>query len=225
MSEPKTLTSEQISGRLRDVVSNDDHERGCEGRCYACTCGYDERRDAIALEAAEALTRATSAESRADRAEAALRFARGAIFENENYAVKEGEAVAWRARDEDGEWIATCRIHRRDAWRKLSSFPIEPLYTHPAPSVVEADALSRATSAERRARELEAALKRLVNAQALAGVRDLVAGWNGENRADGPHAERHPAKLGATLPKTNCGAVYELDEAMVRARAVLEQSS
>jgi hypothetical protein len=51
-----------------------------------------------------------------------------------------GEAVAWRARDEDGEWIATCSIHRRDAWRKLSSFPVEPLYTHPAPpsGVVEA---------------------------------------------------------------------------------------
>jgi hypothetical protein len=21
----------------------DDHERGCQGRCYTCTCGYDDR--------------------------------------------------------------------------------------------------------------------------------------------------------------------------------------
>lgn len=67
------------------------------------------------------------------------------------------------------------------------------------------------------------ALERLVNARALSGVRDLVAGWNGEGRADGPY-ERHPKRLGATLPKTNCGAVYELDEAMQAARAALSAS-
>ena len=65
------------------------------------------------------------------------------------------------------------------------------------------------------------ALGRVSNAKALAGVRDLVAGWNGENRPDGPYTERHPSRLGATLPKTNCGAVYELDEALVNARAEL----
>lgn len=69
------------------------------------------------------------------------------------------------------------------------------------------------------------ALDRLVNAKALAGVRELVAGWNGENRPDGPYAERHPSRLGATLPKTDCGAVYELDEAMQAARAALAKAS
>jgi len=61
----------------------------------------------------------------------------------------------------------------------------------------------------------------LVSARALSGVREVVAGWNGENRPDGPFLERHPDKLGALLPKTTCGAVYELDEALVAARALL----
>jgi len=65
------------------------------------------------------------------------------------------------------------------------------------------------------------ALEALVNAKALKGVRELVAGWNGEGR-DEPYKERHPSRLGATLPKTNCGAVYELDEAMQSARALLD---
>ncbi len=63
------------------------------------------------------------------------------------------------------------------------------------------------------AEQLAEALRALVEAKALSGVRDLVAGWNGENRPV-PYKERHPARLGATLPKTNCGAVYALDEAM-----------
>lgn len=69
--------------------------------------------------------------------------------------------------------------------------------------------------------ELALVLDRLVNAPALKGVRELVAGWNGENRPEGPYKDRHPNRLGATLPKTNCGAVYELDEAMQSARALL----
>lgn len=69
----------------------------------------------------------------------------------------------------------------------------------------------------------EEALSALVNARALKGVREVVAGWNGEGRADGPY-QRHDARLGATLPKTNCGAVYELDEAMTAARKALENS-
>ena len=71
---------------------------------------------------------------------------------------------------------------------------------------------------------LRQALSNLVNAKALAGVRNQVAGWNGEGRPDGPFKERHPIRLGATLPKTNCGAVYELDEAMQAARTALAQS-
>lgn len=70
--------------------------------------------------------------------------------------------------------------------------------------------------------ELTAALDRLVNAKALKGVRSLVAGWNGEDR-DEPYKERHPSRLGATLPKTNCGTVYELDEAMQMGRALLSR--
>lgn len=72
---------------------------------------------------------------------------------------------------------------------------------------------------------LRTVLTDLVNARALAGVRGVVAGWNGERRPDGPFEHRHPAELGATLPKTNCGAVYALDEAMQRARSALAVTS
>ena len=68
---------------------------------------------------------------------------------------------------------------------------------------------------------LREALEKLVNAKALAGVRALVAGWNGEDRPEGQRYGRHPDRLGATLPKTNCKAVYEIDEAMQAARAAL----
>jgi hypothetical protein len=71
---------------------------------------------------------------------------------------------------------------------------------------------------------LRAALTTLVDAKALSGVRKLVAGWNGEGRDGGPF-KRHPYRLGATLPKTYCGEVYELDEAMQIARAILSGAS
>lgn len=71
--------------------------------------------------------------------------------------------------------------------------------------------------------DLKVALRNLVNAKAISGVREMVAGWNGENRPDGPYVERHPSRLGATLPKTDCGSVYELDEAMQAARALLSK--
>ena len=31
-------------------LADDDHARGCEGRCYTCTCGYDDRVDAALRE-------------------------------------------------------------------------------------------------------------------------------------------------------------------------------
>lgn len=33
-----------IVERLREYAE-DDHERGCAGRCYDCSCGYDSKRD------------------------------------------------------------------------------------------------------------------------------------------------------------------------------------
>jgi hypothetical protein len=37
--------------------SKDDHERGCAGRCYDCSCGYDDKRDPLMVEAADEITR------------------------------------------------------------------------------------------------------------------------------------------------------------------------
>jgi hypothetical protein len=70
-----------------------------------------------------------------------------------------------------------------------------------------------------RAEKAEAALSDLVNAKAIAGVPEMVAGWNGP--PDNPY-QPHPANLGASI-KTTCGRVYELERAMVSARAALKR--
>ncbi len=52
----------------------DDHDRGCEGRCYSCSCGHDSRGFDVASVAAAEITRL--------RAEnAALRAAGQAVVE------------------------------------------------------------------------------------------------------------------------------------------------
>ena len=55
------------------------------------------------------------------------------------------------------------------------------------------------------------AVQALVKAVEKLGLRELVAGWNGENK-DKPYAP-HPPSLGATI-KTTCGVVYEVDAAI-----------
>lgn len=67
--------------------------------------------------------------------------------------------------------------------------------------------------------EAREALASLANAKALSGVRETVAGWNGEELPK-PHSSRHPDRLGAHIT-TNCGAVYALDEGMTSARETL----
>lgn len=43
-----------IVERLLDY-SKDDHERGCQGRFYDCSCGYDDKRDPLMVEAAKTI--------------------------------------------------------------------------------------------------------------------------------------------------------------------------
>jgi hypothetical protein len=45
-----------IVERLREYAST-DHKRGCEGRCYSCTCGYDDERDHLLVETADEIER------------------------------------------------------------------------------------------------------------------------------------------------------------------------
>lgn len=49
-----------IVERLRGYAA-DDHERGCAGRCYDCSCGYDAKRDPLMDEAADEITRLRAA--------------------------------------------------------------------------------------------------------------------------------------------------------------------
>lgn len=62
-----------IVERLNDIWRDDDHERGCTGRNYECTCGFDARSFATAKEAAIEIERlrAKLAEARADALEEA----------------------------------------------------------------------------------------------------------------------------------------------------------
>lgn len=46
----------EIIERL-NVIIDGDHERGCEGRTYSCSCGFDDRLLAATREAREVLTR------------------------------------------------------------------------------------------------------------------------------------------------------------------------
>lgn len=73
-------------------------------------------------------------------------------------------------------------------------------------------------AAEEREAEMRAALGNLLSSKILTQIRPLVAGWNGENRPEGPH-EPHPNALKVTLT-TNAGQVYALDKAIEAARAL-----
>lgn len=66
-----------------------------------------------------------------------------------------------------------------------------------------------------------AAVIELVEAASALGLRNLVAGWNGENRPEGPF-EPHPNRLGVTL-RTNAGKVYRLDRAILAVRELLKE--
>ena len=50
--------------RMLDLA-NDDHRRGCEGRTYTCSCGYDARVDAALRDGASDLTNLLAARSEA----------------------------------------------------------------------------------------------------------------------------------------------------------------
>lgn len=54
--EPKAHRVSDIVERLR-AYAGDDHERGCQGRYYDCSCGYDDKRDPLLTQAADEIER------------------------------------------------------------------------------------------------------------------------------------------------------------------------
>ena len=56
-----------LTERLRVITATDDHDRGCQGREYSCTCGYDARVEALALEAATTLETLTEENARLEK--------------------------------------------------------------------------------------------------------------------------------------------------------------
>lgn len=75
-------------------------------------------------------------------------------------------------------------------------------------------------AAARQAEAMKREMAALLNTEALSGIRALVAGWNGEHLPENERFGRHHDELGVKLP-TTCGAIYALDEAMIRARALI----
>ena len=63
-------------------------------------------------------------------------------------------------------------------------------------------------------------LHALANAEALSKVPVIVAGWSGP--AEKPYAP-HPANLGARI-ETTCGRIYKLNDALSKARDVLNRA-
>lgn len=49
-----------IVERLR-AYAGDDHERGCQGRYYDCSCGYDDKRDPLLTQAADEIEKLRAA--------------------------------------------------------------------------------------------------------------------------------------------------------------------
>lgn len=77
--------SDIVEKRLRNF-DYADHERGCAGRCYECTCGYDDRVRERVFEAAAEIERLRAENER-------LR----------SYARQFGDALDW-AHAEGFEW-------------------------------------------------------------------------------------------------------------------------
>lgn len=50
------MSSEGLVARLNQIWRDGDHERLCQGREYSCTCGFDNRTEATAKEAADRIS-------------------------------------------------------------------------------------------------------------------------------------------------------------------------
>lgn len=46
--------SSDIDGWLQAVIEG-DHKRGCAGREYSCSCGFDAKRDEVLIQAAQTI--------------------------------------------------------------------------------------------------------------------------------------------------------------------------
>lgn len=62
-----------IVERLNNIWANDDHRRGCQGREYSCSCGFDNRTAKTAEDAATEISRLRQLLSEAEKREAEAR--------------------------------------------------------------------------------------------------------------------------------------------------------
>jgi hypothetical protein len=88
--------------RLTDYAVS-DHSRGCQGRCYECTCGYDAKRDPLLDEAVDMLT----------LLQAQVVVARKMVIEE---AAKVCDEAAARCRANEQEQYGRCNDKGADIW-------------------------------------------------------------------------------------------------------------
>lgn len=150
-----TTTNPDLVERLNDIWSNDDHARGCQGREYSCTCGFDERTFATAKEAA----------ARIEELEAERDFAVASEQASDEYVALQRarieeleQALEWRPIEtapKDGTEIVLWGVMRghthpwkyignyfnpyaKDGWWQAHTMPIEATYWVPLPEPLSA---------------------------------------------------------------------------------------
>lgn len=69
--EEAAMNKDDVAGLVErlDAATKDDHERGCQGRYYACSCGHDDSNAQLLQDSKDALT---TLSARVETLEAAL---------------------------------------------------------------------------------------------------------------------------------------------------------
>jgi hypothetical protein len=107
--------SDDLIERLKEGTHG-DHDRGCEGRQYSCTCGFDQR---VWDAGTEAASRLAALQQRVEELERKLRDWRdgdreGVVAQYLNLY----EQIKWRSVDKDNmEFTATITCWQMDAIR------------------------------------------------------------------------------------------------------------
>lgn len=103
-----------IAKELRDHASS-DHTRGCEGRCYSCTCGYDSGTETVLETGAAEIARLTRelADAR-DAKRRALAIADERSKENVALRAQLSELTGMMTGPGSADWIGENRRLRQE---------------------------------------------------------------------------------------------------------------
>lgn len=193
-----------IVDRLNDIWSDDDHERGCEGRTYSCSCGFDGRTHATAKDSATEIASLRRELEEARLFEPALQIAHGA---HDGQTDKTGAPyilhplrVALMGECADDRVVGL--LH--DVVEDCEEWPLERLRAHFPPRILDAvDAITK-----RDGEEYMAFIDRVKLNPIAARVKmnDLA------DNMDPARLNKLPADLGARLQRKYSAAIRKLAE-------------